>query len=72
MNHTEDERKKGAEETEEDYETVHVDPELSQASCPFCGYSNQVGVDVGGDNEDVCEHFADFSRNGFVFSKIRE
>lgn len=51
---------------------TYVDPELEAAYCPFCGYDNQLGIRVGGNNEDVCEHFVDFSREGFLFSNAKE
>ena len=47
---------------------TYIDPELTVTTCPFCGYENQLGIMVGGNNEDVCEHFIDFGREGFVFS----
>lgn len=56
----------------EEYETITVGPDLIRASCPFCNYDNEIGPDVGGDGEDVCEHFADYSRDGFTFSRDKK
>ena len=52
-----------------EHETILVDADVIRARCPYCGEDNEIGPDVGENGEDVCEHFVDYSRDGFTFSK---